>query len=104
LDHHLNVTADGILDWITGYSAAPINCGLDQTNERGEVTFSLAALDSRSYGAAAFVAQYDQQRNVQMLGPVFQASDLNICRDVSCDADDKQVAEALIKNNFRRYA
>ncbi|HKP37477.1 MAG TPA: hypothetical protein VJT71_11530 [Pyrinomonadaceae bacterium] len=65
---------------------ATINGGLDETNKRGDMTFSVAALDSSSYGAAAFMAQYDQQGNVQMLGAVFQASNLSICRDVSRDA------------------
>jgi hypothetical protein len=68
------------------------------------MTFRFAALDSRSYGAAAFMAQDDEQRNVQMHGPVFQASELSICGDVSRDPDDKQVAEALIKNNLRWHA
>lgn len=102
--HHPDVATDGIRNRITGHSAATIDCGLDETNERGDMTFSVAALDSRSYGAAAFMAQYNQQRNVQMLGPVFQASDLNICRDISRHADNKQVAKALIKNNLRWHA
>ena len=63
-----------------------------------------AARQRRMDAAAAFVAQYDQQRNVQMLGAVFQASDFSVCRDVARDAHDKQIAEALIKNDLRRHA
>src|SRR6185295_10004429 len=104
LDHHPNVGTNGISDRIAGHSPALIDCRLDETHEHGDVTFSVAALDSRGYGAAAFVAQYDQQRNVQMLSAVFQASDLSISRDVPRDAHDKQVAEALIENNLRWHA
>ena len=102
LDHHLNVGPHGIRHQVTRSSTALIDRGFDEINERGDVTISLA-LESRGYRAAAFVAQYDQQRNVQVLGAVFQATDFSVCRDVSSDADHKQVAEALIKNDFRRH-
>ena len=71
LDHHPDVASDRVRDRITGHTVARINCGLDETNERGDMTFSVPTLDSRRYGAAAFMAQYDQQRNVEMLRPVF---------------------------------
>src|SRR5262245_754011 len=60
LDHHLDIITDGIRNRITRHAAALIDGGLDETYQRGDVTFSLTALDSRGYGAAAFMAQYDQ--------------------------------------------
>src|SRR5262249_29425177 len=100
----LDVDTDCISDCVTGHSAALINCWLDQIHERGDVAFSCAALDGSRYRTAAFVAQHDEQRNVQMLGPVFQTSDFGVGGDVSGNAHDKQVTQTLVENYLRRHA
>src|SRR5262249_3454807 len=68
------------------------------------MTFNFAALDGCGHRAAVFVAQNYEQRNVQMLRAVFQASEFCVCSHVAGDAYHEQISESLIEDDLRRHA
>jgi hypothetical protein len=67
------------------------------------VTFGWTTFDSGSHGAAFLMAHYHDQRNMQVLGPIFKTSQFRICGYVAGHADDKQVSQSLIEDDLRRH-
>src|SRR5436190_16527812 len=77
------------------------NSRFDEVDERGNVTFQLTSLNSRRYGAAAFMSKHDKQRNLQVLGSILETSQFGIRCDISSDSDNKQISKTLVENNLR---
>jgi hypothetical protein len=48
------------------------------------------------------MAENHNQLRVQVFHRVFDAAQIIVCGDIPGDADDKQVAQALVKYQFRR--
>ncbi len=56
------------------------------------------------HGAAARVPEHDDEPRAEPLGRELDAADLRRRDDVARDADDEQVAEALIEHDLDRHA
>ena len=54
--------------------------------------------------AAAFVAEHDNQAGAQVRDGVFDAAQGVLAREIAGDADDKQIADMLVEDQFRRGA
>ena len=63
----------------------------------------LQLLQGRFNGAALRVAQHHHQAGAELFGGELDAADLGWGDDVAGDADDEQIAEALIEDDFDRY-
>ncbi len=61
-------------------------------------------LDRRGDGAALGVAEHDDKAHVKALGGELHAADLRRRDDVAGDADDEQIPEALVEDEFGRHA
>jgi len=60
-------------------------------------------LERRVNRAAIAVAQHDHQLRAEFHGRVFDTADLSRSYDVSCHADNEQIAEALVENHLHGY-
>jgi hypothetical protein len=78
-------------------------------NDRVEI-FRLAdgrpveLFDGGENGAALRVSQHDDKPRAVTLGGEFDTADLRWRNDVAGDADDEEIAEALVEDDFRRHA
>jgi hypothetical protein len=59
--------------------------------------------DSGRDGSALGVAQYHNQRRDELQCGKFDAAELRWSNDVSGNADDKKISQALVEDEFRRH-
>ena len=84
--------------------ARALDGGNDVVDERGD-----AAVDDRTrcdgvHGAALRMAEHDQDGRLEVPGAVLDRADLIDVGDIACDADDEDVADALVEHALKRHA
>lgn len=60
--------------------------------------------ERRFHGTALGVTQHDDEASAKAGGGKLDAADLGRCDDVAGHPDDKEVAQALVKHQFRRHS
>ena len=68
------------------------------------MSFWWTTLQRGSDGSATLMANDNKQRNVEMLGPVFETCQLGVRSYVARDSHDKQIAQSLIENDLWGHA
>jgi len=101
-DTAFDVFSGGVVQEIARLTLDCFHGGLNGFYQRADFSRSVPSLNGCRHRAASFMAQDDDQRRSQMFHRIFQASDDHIVDDVSRDAFNKQVTQALVKNNLRR--
>ena len=76
--NHLNIGLHRILHRIAGHSASLLYGRTQQSDQRPDVTFRTDSLNRGGNRATMLMPQNHQQRDVQMFGAIFQATEFDI--------------------------
>lgn len=110
-DSIFDILHDGVCQRVAGLAFALGDGGLDEFDQSvdgaGERILSVDVLDGSFDGAAVGVAENDDERDVEFGDGVLRAAlDGNPCAvdHVASDADDEEIADANVKQDFGRDA
>ena len=92
---HLDIHTNRIRHWVTRLASSFIHGGFYKIDECCDVAFGWTTLDCRGHRTTAFMAQDHDQRDMQMLGAVFKASDFRVCCHIAGEKSTKRANIAI---------
>jgi len=98
------VLVDGVFECVAGAPLDGLHSRADVAHEIADMARSAIAFHRGSHGAAAFVAEDDDEPGAEMGDRVFDAAERVIIHEIPRGADDEKVADILIEDQLRRRA
>ena len=100
----MSTTSSVRSDGCDGTASRAADAGRDEIDHGLDVGGGVPALDGGPDGAAVLVAQHHHKRAVQVLDGVLDAAQNDRIDHVASDADNEDVPQALVEDQFRRDA
>ena len=93
-----------LVSGIAGFPFRGFHGRLDRVDQRVDVAGRLAAGQRGLHRAAALMPEHDDEPRAKVLHRVFNAAQRVIIHEVARRAHNKQVADVLVEDDFRRRA
>lgn len=95
------IGARHLLDIVMVVLSGGLDGGCDGFHHVGNVIVVMPAFHRGRHGTAAFVSQNEDQRHMNVFGGVLEGAENQVVLDVAGVTDHEQVADALVKDDFR---